>query len=355
MDVEEIVAVYALSPMQQGMLFHSLQAPQSGVYLQQLVCALHENLGVPAFKQAWQYLMSRHPILRTRFRWEGANTPVQEVCSQVSLPWVEHDWRHLTVEEQAYQLETYLQADRQHGFQGTKAPLIRLALFWVAEADYRFVWTSHHALFDGRSRLVLLQELFTVYEALCCGQDVQLAPPPLYQEYIAWLEVQDWTTAEAFWRHRLRGFRAPTPLLAGRAYQTTAGAQSCGKQSLRLAEELTAGLQELAHQHHLTLNTLLQGAWALLLSRYSGELDVVFGATRAGRRSALQGAESMIGLLINTLPVRVHIAPEKALLPWLQDLRAEWIALREYEQTPLVQVQQWSDLPLAPFWGRFLS
>ena len=184
-----------------------------------------------------------------------------------------------------------------------------------------------------------------MYEALCCGQDLQLASPPLYQEYIAWLEAQDWTTAETFWRHQLRGFCAPTPLVTGRAYQSTSGAQSHGKQSLRLAEELTAGLQDLAQQHHLTLNTLLQGAWALLLSRYSGDLDVVFGATRAGRQSALPGAASMVGLLINTLPIRVHISPEKALLPWLQDLRAEWTALREYEQTPLVQVQQWSDLP----------
>ena len=345
MSKENIEAVYPLSPMQQGMLFHSLHAPQSGVYLQQFMCRLHESLQVFAFKQAWQHLIARHPILRTRFRWEGVNTPLQEVCGSVLLPWEEYDWRQVSAEEQARRLDAYLRADRQRSFQFAEAPLMRLALFRVATDDYCCVWTSHHALLDGRSRLILLQELFAVYAALCCGQDIQLASPQPYQEYIAWLEKQDWTAAETFWRHRLRGFTAPTPCVVDRADHRLSDEESHGKHSLRLSEALTTGLQALAQQHQLTLNTLLQGAWAVLLSRYSGEQDVVFGATRAGRRSALQGAESIVGLLINTLPIRVHVAPERLLLPWLHEIRTQWMALREYEHTPLVQVQQWSDIP----------
>ena len=223
---------------------------------------------------------------------------------------------------------------------------MRLALFRVAEADYQLVWTSHHALLDGRSRLVLLKELFALYEAFCRGRDLQLQPPRPYRDYIEWLRQQDLSAAESFWRRRLSGFPAPTPLGVDRARDTQPDEEEgYGKQGVQLSETLTSALRSLAHHHHLTPNTLLQGAWALLLSRYSGEEEVVFGVTRAWHRSALEGAESMVGLFINTLPMRVRVSPEGLLLPWLKELRAQWKALRNYEHTPLVTVQGWSDIP----------
>ncbi len=147
--------------MQQGMLFHSLYAPQSGVYIQQLICALPENLNVSAFERAWQRVVKRHPVLRASFRWEGLDEPLQEVHQHVRLPVAEQDWRGLSARQQENRLEAYLQADRQRGFKLTEAPLMRLALFRVAAADYRLIWTSHHTLLDGRSRLLVLKELFT--------------------------------------------------------------------------------------------------------------------------------------------------------------------------------------------------
>ena len=336
---------YPLSPMQQGMLFHSLYAPQSGMYVQQLICGLHEDLQVAAFERAWRRVVALHTALRTRFRWDGSTEPCQEVQREVSLPWDYHDWRGASTGQQDNRLEAFLEADRRRGFVLSEAPLMRLALFRMSEGHYQLVWTSHHALLDGRSRLVLLKELFALYEAFCRGRDLQLQPPRPNRDYIDLIRQQDLRAAESFWRSRLGGFPAPTPLGVDRVRDTQPGEEEgYGKQSVQLSETLTSALRSLAH-HHLTPNTLLQGAWALLLNRYSGEEEVVFGATRAWDRSTLDGAESMVGLFINTLPMRVRVSPEGLLLPWLKELRAQWKALQSYEHTPLVTVQGWSDIP----------
>lgn len=344
---EEIEDSYQLSPMQQGMLFHSQYAPHSGVDIEQMIFTLHENLKVSAFKQAWQRVVERHPVLRTSFRWEGDNQPLQYVHRQVRLALDEQDWCGLSAKEQKDHLQAYLQADRQHGFQLTEAPLMRLALFRVGESDYQFIWTFHHIILDGRSFPLVIEEVFAFYDAFCQAQDLQLEQPSCYRDYIQWLQQQDLSKAESFFRQLLSGFTAPTPLFFDNAPSAGNDQQesSLGEQEIRLSVASTSQLQFLATQHQLTLNTLVQGAWALLLSRYSGETDVVFGATRACRKSSVVGAESMVGLLINTLPVRVGVSPNKALLPWLKELRAAWIALRDYEHTPLSKIQGWSEIP----------
>ncbi|HEY9724993.1 MAG TPA: condensation domain-containing protein, partial [Chroococcales cyanobacterium] len=342
-----IEAQYPLSSLQQGMLFHSLYAPESGVNIEQFVCTLHENLNVSCFKQAWNRIVERHAILRTSFRWEGVKEPLQEVHRQVTIPVEEQEWRELSATQQEDKLKSYLQCDRQRGFQLTEAPLMRLALCRIAEADYQCVWTFHHVLLDGRSFPIIFQELFAFYEAFCQGEDLQLEQPRPYQDYIEWLGKQDFSSTKNFWQSTLSGFTAPTPLMVDRLQPLKFREEESGYavQEIRLSETVTSALQSLAQQHQLTFNTLVQGAWALLLSRYSGEEDVVFGATRACRRSAVEGAESMVGLLINTLPVRVRMPDEMPLISWLKELRTQWIAVRDYEHTPLVEIQSWSDIP----------
>lgn len=306
---------YLLSPMQQGMLFHSLHERQAGVDIEQMVCTLPERLDVEPFIQAWQQVSDRHPILRTRFQWDGLQEPSQTVQQSVSLPLVQQDWRGLSGAEQLDRHTAYLQSDRQHGFDLTCAPLMRLALFRLADAEYRLIWTFHHILLDGRSFPLLLQEVFDRYEALCQGQILTLAAPRPYRDYIEWLQQQDTWAAKDFWQRLLKGFSTPTPLLPTQASSQLLDRSEHGEAEIRLSTALTTALQSLAKQQSITPNTIVQGAWALLLSRYSGEADVVFGATRACRRSALAGTESMIGLLINTLPVRVQVPADAALLP----------------------------------------
>src|SRR5262249_40741636 len=163
--------------------------------------------------------------------------------------------------------------------------------------------------------------------------------------YIAWLDRQDLSKAESFWRENLKGFDAPTPLIIDHvSVETDGGMEAVGQSEMQLSEKTTRSLQSLARQYGLTLNTILVGAWAVLLNRYSQEETVVLGATVAGRPPSLPGVETMIGLFINTLPVRVRIDDEAELLTWLRVLQAEQVGLREYEYSPLVEVQSWSEV-----------
>jgi amino acid adenylation domain-containing protein len=334
---------YPLSPVQHAMLVHSLAAPRSGVYVQQLVSTVREEINVPAFRKAWECIVSRHAAFRTRFNWKIPGEPVQQVYPDVQLPFIFQDWKDLPADRQQRLLETFLQLDRIHGFNLERPPLLRLAVFRFSEGDYRWVWTSHHAVLDGRSRLLVLKELSAMYTGFSSGGTVHLASPRPYREYIDWLSRQDLTAAEKFWRSVLSGFTAPTPLAIDRASPQTQ-AEEVGEQRVRLSESFTKNLLNLAERSRLTANTFLQGAWALLLARYSGEENVVFGATRAGRHSTLGGANSMVGVFINTLPVRVHVTPGRGLLDWLKEIRSRWIAMRDFEHTPLVQILKWSDV-----------
>jgi len=342
----KIEEAYPLSAMQQGMLFHSLLAPGAGVDIEQLVCELHEVLDVAALRQAWQRVLARHPVLRTNFRWQGLDVPQQEVHPAVELPWEEQDWRDVPPDEREKRLAAFLISDRRRGFDMTRAPLLRLTLFHWDDADSRLIWTFHHALLDGRSFAPALQEVFTFYEAFRRGEEMKLPPPRPYRDYIDWLQRQDFLKDENFWRQTLKGFAAPTPLVVDHT-PGTGGDEGTrqGDQEIWLSTEITTRLRSLADENQLTLNTVVQGAWAVLLSRCSGEVDVLFGATRACRWSSVEGAETMMGLFINTLPVRADVNPEASLLPWLKELRAQWVAMREHEHTPLVKVQGWSEVP----------
>jgi non-ribosomal peptide synthetase component F len=354
MAMKNVEIFYPLSPMQQGMLFHSLYAPDTGVYVEQLSCTLQGDLDVEAFRRTWQHLLNRHPILRTAFLWEGLKEPVQVVQRQVEIPLAQQDWRDLSGTEQQARLAAFLMEEQTRGFDLSKAPLIRVALLRTASAPdgdagadaYEFVWTHHHILLDGWSIPLLLQEIFAAYETFRQGQTPQLPAPRPFRDYIVWLKRQNMADAERFWRDALKGFYAPTPIMVDQLPQPGA-AQRSGHAELEvnLPQALTALLQTTARRYQVTLNTLVQGAWALLLSRYSGEPDVLFGATVSGRPAELKGAETMMGLFINTLPVRVQIPPETSVGAWLQTLQAQQAELRQYEYTPLMQVQGWSDVP----------
>ncbi len=342
-----IESIYPLSPMQQGMLFHTLYEPGTGVYVEQVSCTLNGAVDIAVFRRAWQAAVDRHPTLRTAFVWERRDEPFQVVYRRSSLPWEQQDWRGLAPDEQRARLPVFLADDRARGFALTKAPLIRLTLIQIADDAYYFVWTHHHMVLDGWSVSVVLKEVLAGYGAFAQGRPLDLPHLRPYRDYIAWLQRQDLAGAEAFWRRYLGDVTAPTPLGVDRVPDAGVGMEG-ERYALRqhqLSPEMTAELQAFARRHGLTLNTLAQGAWALLLSRYSGAADVVFGTTVAGRPHDLPGSDAMIGLFINTLPVRAQVPPDATVLPWLQQLQAEQAELRQYEYSPLVQVQGWSAVP----------
>ena len=337
--------MYRLFPMQQGMLFNSLYAPESGVDILQVVAILPEHVNLPAFRASLARVIERHDILRTAFRWEGLPEPLQEVAAQVPLPLTVQDWRDQPASTHQDRLDAFVLADRRRGFTLTQAPLFRMTLIQLADADYRLIWTLHHAILDGRSLLLMMKELFAWYEANCRQQALQLPQPRSYRDYIAWAQQQDSSAAEGFWRDLLTGFTTPTQLTVDQQRRREQPASGYDQQQIFLSATTTDGLTQLALEHDLTMHTLMQGAWALLLSRYSGQDDVVFGVTRSCRYGSIEGVDSMLGLFINTLLLRARIDPEQPVLAWLKQLRAQNIAIRDHQQASLVQVQQWSEVP----------
>jgi len=346
MEAENIEDIYTLSPTQQGILFHLLSDPDSGIYLSQTTCILHGNLNISAFEQAWQKVVNRHPSLRTAFVWEGLDKPVQVVYREVKLLIQQYDWCGLSAINQEAHLRDYLRADRSHGFELSKPPLIRPAVIKITKDSYQLVWSSHHLVLDGWSGIIIQKEVFAFYEAFCQGKHIELEPSLPYRDYIAWLKQQDLSKAETFWRRTIQGFNAPTPLTVNYGKASLSGQEEDYKQQeIRLSVTTTATINSFARQHHLTPSTVVLGGWALLLSHYSGKKDVLFGKVMSGRPVTMTGVESMVGLFVNTLPARVQVSPEDSLLSWLKELQTQQIKLHQYEYTPLVQIQGWSDLP----------
>jgi amino acid adenylation domain-containing protein/non-ribosomal peptide synthase protein (TIGR01720 family) len=340
-----VQSICPLSPIQEGLLFQTLYAPEAGVYFEQLSCVIRGDINVGAFEQAWQQLIERHTILRTAFVWKNLEKPLQVVRLHAKLPLRYEDWRSISQDEQTKGLEEFLAADRQSGFDLSAAPLMRIALLRVGEDSYRFVWSHHHLLLDGWSLQLLMSEVFDLYRALCRDEKVTKDKARPFEDYIAWLQRRDATEAETFWRETLKGFTSPTIIARGGKERELQIDQGYGELRALLPKSVTAQLQQMARSHQLTLNTVVQGAWALLLSRYSGESDVVFGATSSGRPAEIDGIESMVGLFINTLPVHVRVDEEMKLDGWLRQLQAEQAEMRQFEYSSLVEVQGWSEVP----------
>jgi hypothetical protein len=338
--------VYPLTPFQQGVLFHVLDTPNAGMYLNQQRYTLRGNLDLAAFKNALQAVMNRHQIFRTVFLLSGLNGPHQVVYRRVNLPWVMHDWSACSPAEAETRLNAFLRSDYQSGFDLKRMPLSRATLIRMGRTLYVFVWSFHLLLMDGWSMQIILKDLLTLYHSFHTGQFMELDPPLPYREFIKWQQQQTEGEAEAYWRKTLAGFSSPTPLVVDRTPpEGVSNRPNFREQYLVLDEATTNNLRAFISQHRLTLNILLQGAWALLLSRRSATNDVVFGNAVSGRSAVIPRIDSAVGLYVNVLPVRVIVRPDKEVVPWLQDLQKQQGDSLRYEYCSLVSIHGWSDVP----------
>jgi amino acid adenylation domain-containing protein len=336
---------YPLSSLQQGMLFHAMWEKRSGVDIAQIIFDLHETLDVEKFKRAWWRIIARHPILRTSFHWNTLDEPQQQVHSELDLPWQEEDWQALTDVDREKRLADFLTADRRRGFDTAHAPLFRLTLVRYGQADKRLIWTYHHIILDGRSRRLLQHEVFKYYRSFLQGEDLDLPQPPPFRDYVEWLQRQDFRDHESFWRRKLKGFTAATRLSVDAPKLSMSSENRSGIQETKLSREMAFALRSIAERNAVTLATVVQAAWGILLSRYSGEIDVVFGLVCSNRRGTIEGAEDVIGLCINTLPMRVHVNSQIPIASLLKVVREQWMAMRDHVHTPLVEIQGWSEVP----------
>lgn len=329
-----------LAPIQEGMLFESLAAARPGLYVSQVSCLLSGALDEAAFAATWERLAARHAALRTGFVWQHGPQPLQVVVDEAAVPLRREDWRGLSEPEVARRTRELLAGERTRGFDLSRPPLYRLALVRLDGARWRFAWTYHHLLLDGWSEAVVLREMGLLYPALAGGREVLLPPVRPYADFVRWVLGRDLAAAEAWWRAALAGFRRPTPLGGG-----TAEGGAAAEVSACVDPPATAGLRRFAAAARVTLGTVLHGLWAALLARLSGDDDVVFGVTVSGRPASLEGVESMVGVFINTLPVRVRVPAAGPLDSWLRGLQGDLAAARRFEHTPLAEVQRWSGVP----------
>ena len=339
--MDNVADIYELSPMQQGMLFHTIYAPDSGIYFEQRSCLLTGQLNTANFQQAWIQIIARYPILRTAFYWEDLEKPLQVVFNDAELPWIESDWSNLTELEQEVKLADWLKSDRVNGFVLSRAPLMRCALFKLDRDKYRFIWSHHHILMDGWCNGILLQEVLAIYKGLEKKENIYLEPPQLYRNYIVWLQEKETDKAKEYWQNSLSGFIESTSLSTGNKNVLNYETKDAW---ISLSPEVTEQINTFASKYRITLNTVIQGAWALLLSRYCDRSDVLFGATVSGRPADLRGVESIVGLFINTLPVRVKLTPDRNLIDWLEEIQQQQIVREEYSYSSLVDIQKWSEI-----------
>ncbi|WP_395607831.1 amino acid adenylation domain-containing protein [Pseudomonas sp. B22129] len=320
-----IADLYPLSPMQQGMLFHTLYEPEAQAYINQLRLDI-EGLDLLAFGRAWQAALDRHDILRSSFHWQGLDSAHQVIHRQVDL-------QLQVIEDPNADFDALADAERERGFELSSAPLFRLMLVRGAGAAWHLIFTSHHILMDGWSNAQLLGEVISHYAG-------QTLPAPLgqFRDYLGWLQQQ--TSGEAFWKAELAPLQAPT--LLAEALRAPVGGTGMADHHVTLDSAFTRALGDCARHHKVTLNTVLQGAWALLLQRYTGQACVAFGATVAGRSAPLPGIEQQLGLFINTLPIISAASPARPAAEWLGELQALNLRLRDHEHTPLYDIQGWA-------------
>ncbi|GGL11304.1 non-ribosomal peptide synthetase [Nocardia jinanensis] len=324
--------IWPLTPLQQGLLFHAeLAAGDLDAYVVQLCLELGGHVDADRLRRAAQMLVGRHPNLRTAFVRDDAGEPLQVVHQHVDVPFARID----STDGDEPALERIMDSDRRAGFDTSIAPLLRLTLISTAPQRYRLLLSMHHILIDGWSTPLLIRELLTLYAA--DGDPGALAPVRPYRDYLTWLRAQDQNAAEAAWTRALEGATEPTLLApADRGRQHIVAAREV---DLALSDYRTAELVATAHQQEITLNTLVQAAWAIVLATETGRDDVVFGATVSGRPPQITGIETMIGLFVNTVPVRVRLDPRESLARLLRQIRTEQIALLDQHHIGLTQIQ----------------
>ena len=327
--------IYPLSPMQQGMLFYTLEANDAALYLNQMAVSV-QGLDVARFIAAWNAVIERHEILRSGF-WSASSLaePLQLVYKHASIAVQQLDWQGREVQPQ--QLQQQVDLDAAQGFDLLAAPLMRLTLVQLDAQTHYLIWTSHHILMDGWSSSRLLGEVLEHYS----GQP--LAPKHgRYRDYIAWLKAQSQQTLEHFWRAQLQDFSGPTMLASSIAPAPTAGLEGHEALYLKWDKEQTRQLRDQAQRLRITPNTLIQATWLLLLQRFTGQATVCFGATVAGRPASLAHADEMLGLFINTLPIIQTPDPRQTVADWLAQLQSCNLGIRDHEHASLADIQRWS-------------
>ncbi len=338
----DVKDMYSLSPMQEGMLFYYILNKGSTVFIEQMNFRIEGKLDQGLFEQAFNKLVEKYDVLRTIFVYKNTPKPRQVVLKKRNASIHFQDLSHLEGEEKEREVNTFRKEDREKNYDLSKDIPMRFSLLKLAEEEYEIVWSFHHIIMDGWCMAILLKEILYIYSLLKKGKPVQLPFVPPYSDYIRWLEKQDKDTGTRYWQTYLADYENPAVMPAaqeGKVYQYVQG-----EREFKIHRSFTAELKQRANENKVTLNILFQAAWGLLLQKYNNTDDVVFAAVVSGRPSELPGVESIIGLFMNTLPVRVKTQPGQTFRELMVKLKESVALVNKYDYVPLVDIQANSKL-----------
>lgn len=339
---EDRVKIYPATSLQKGMVYNSLANPNSGVEIEQIIFTLNEKINIEAFNNAWETVIGRHDISRTSFQWANTEIILQVVKPEVFLQHEYFDWNGIFDNKKENDFNAYIKKDRLNDFDLNKAPLMRLTIIRLDDSLYKVIWTFHHALMDGRSFPIIIEELFKYYDAYCNGIDLSLVEASQFGEYAVWLSSKDLNEDEKYWKEELEGFDKPNsiPILTA----INSNESGYARQEKKLSETLSNSLRTFSKEKNFSVNTMIQGAWSKLLYHYTGDEDLIFGTTWSCRYADFEGVQSMAGLLINTLPMRIGITKNKTVLQLLKEIRERNIKMRKHLFAPLNEIHKWSKI-----------
>lgn len=343
--MKNVSDVYTLTPMQQLMLIHALSNPQSDTLFSQFQYTIKGNLDHEILQQTWEHIVQRHPALQTIFLWKDLNKPLQVVKKETKLPWVYQDWRNLSLDEQNIRLATYLHEDKSAGFELDRTPPIRFGLFQLKDDGYHLVWSSHHLILDRWCLSILADELPRIYASLQQNKPVNLPPAKPFKDYISWLQHQQEADAKAFWHSEFLKYQNGLPLNTIRSFDSGETAPKQAAQKATFPTNLSEKIQSFTRKEHLTLSTVLQCAWGILMINYNSLNDATIGVTVSGRPADLPGVEKIVGTFINNLPVRIVYEETEKLVPWLKKNQKKMSEMQKFDYVSQDSIQKWCQLP----------
>ncbi|MGF9966589.1 amino acid adenylation domain-containing protein [Bacillus rhizoplanae] len=339
--LENIQAIYSLVPMQKGMMFHSLMHGQTETYHESLIIHLEGELDLQVLGDSFQKLIDRHEMLRTNFDSTSFQETMQIVYKTKKAQLEYWDISKDDINAQTY-VENKIKEDRMRGFDLKEDLLIRLTLVKTEDRHYSLIISNHHIIMDGWSTGIVLSELFQLYHQLKTGRGHNLEKPSSFSDFVEWINNKDDKKGKAYWDQYLKGFKEPTqlPFRVAQAPQVYA---NC-KYVLKIPNEKVERLEEIAIKYKVTLNTVIQALWSLQLQKYNGTQDSVFGFVVSGRNQEVKDIDKMVGLFINTIPLRVNNTGIKTFIELVQQINGDVLNSRDYDDYPLADMQVLSEV-----------
>jgi hypothetical protein len=343
LDKKNIENIAALTPLQEGMLFHYLEDPTGPHYFEQLCLELSGQIDMLCFVQAWDIVVKTNEMLRTVFRWEKLEKPAQITLKEHKCNLHVYDLLAKNNNREKTALEEIKTKDRQSPFDLRCIPF-RIILCKTAEKKYQLIISNHHILYDGWSTGIILREFFDIYHALSSGNQ-QAAPPakPSFKEFIQWMQSQDKTKQKQFWTGYLDGFQSPTRLPIKKR-KKAGESKSSANYTVTLTGSIKDQLEIFIKVHRVTLASFFYSTWGILLQRYCNTGDVIFGITVSGRSAPIKGIQNMVGLFINTIPLRIKLYIDEKVTDLMYRVNASLPTQEKYGSTPLVDIKEYSRL-----------